>query len=180
MVTLTDIKVSLKIPGIGGIEGTWKPNDAEKNAAWEMYVELITRVSVVELKKNEGLLREALSSIHSLFDTTRKILREYGPTVAQQKNKDELSFGHIAIIILNIVNRPFLAKWHPILEDYENNREDEVSILVHEKNWDKYDEFRASLEEIRLILLQYTDILSDVADVPSLIEIKEHMGCIDD
>ena len=141
-----------------------------------MYVELITRVSVVELKKNEGLLREALSSIHSLFDTTRKILRKYGPTIAQQKNKDELSFGHIAIIILNIVIRPFLAKWHPLLEDYEkNNREGNVSILEHEKNWDKYDEFRASLEEIRLILIQYTDILSEVAEVPSLIQIKEHM-----
>ena len=33
MVSLTDIKVSLKIPGIGGIEGTWKPNDAERDAA---------------------------------------------------------------------------------------------------------------------------------------------------
>ncbi len=176
MVKLTNFTVSLKIPGVGGIEGTWEPNDEERDAAWEMYVELITRVSVVELKKNEGLLREALSSIHSLFDTTRKILREYGPAIARQKNKEEFSFGHIAIIILNIAIRPFLAKWHPLLLDYENERKPEISILEHEKNWDKYDELRDKLEELRQILLLYTDLLSDVADVPSLTQIKEHVN----
>ena len=27
------------------ISGTWEPNDAERKAAWELYVELITRSS---------------------------------------------------------------------------------------------------------------------------------------
>jgi hypothetical protein len=60
-----------------------------------MYVELITRISVVELKPGEGLLREALSSLYTLFDTTRMILRKYGPSVAQPKGKDKLSFGYL-------------------------------------------------------------------------------------
>ncbi|MGZ6868949.1 MAG: hypothetical protein ACXVHI_01345 [Frankiaceae bacterium] len=29
------------------ISGTWEPNDAERAAAWELYVELVTRISVV-------------------------------------------------------------------------------------------------------------------------------------
>ena len=49
MVKFTGVKVSLNLPYIGGVEGTWKPDESERNAAWEMYVELITRISVVEL-----------------------------------------------------------------------------------------------------------------------------------
>lgn len=45
------VKVKLNIPLVGGIEGTWKFDENEKKAAWEMYVELITRIPVVELKK---------------------------------------------------------------------------------------------------------------------------------
>ena len=35
MPKLKDVKVSLKIPYIGGIEGTWTPDKAEQEAAWE-------------------------------------------------------------------------------------------------------------------------------------------------
>jgi len=59
-----------------------------------MYVELVTRISVAELRHGEGLLHEALSSLYSLFDTTREILREYGPSIARPKGKDNISFGY--------------------------------------------------------------------------------------
>ncbi|MFJ9897895.1 hypothetical protein ACIQPR_31645 [Streptomyces sp. NPDC091280] len=45
------------------IARTWEPADAERSAAWESYLELITRVSVEELAPDEGFLREALSSL---------------------------------------------------------------------------------------------------------------------
>ena len=112
---LTNVKVSLKLPYIAGIEGTWEPDEREQNASWEMYVELVTRISVAELKSDEGLLREALSSLYTLFNTTRDILRKYGPSVAQPKGKDNLSFGYLAVTVLNVVLRPVLAKWHPLL-----------------------------------------------------------------
>ncbi len=83
MPKLKNVSVKLEIPYIGGIEGTWEPDKEEQRAAWEMYVELITRISTVELGPEEGLLREALTSLYSLFATTRTILREHGPSVAQ-------------------------------------------------------------------------------------------------
>jgi hypothetical protein len=42
----------------------WKPNDAERDAAWERYVELATRIAVVPLRGGEGLIREALTSLY--------------------------------------------------------------------------------------------------------------------
>jgi hypothetical protein len=96
MPKLTSVKVALNIPYLGGIEGTWEPDETEQRAAWDMYVELVTRISVVELRPGEGLLHEALSSLYSLFETTRKILREYGPSIARPKGGNELSFGYLA------------------------------------------------------------------------------------
>lgn len=112
------LKVSLKL-GLLDIGGEWQPDNAEENAAWEMYVELVTRISVAELKPDEGLLREALTSLYSLFGTTRDILRRYGPGITRGKDNGTISFGYIAVAVLNGALRPLLATWHPRLTAYE-------------------------------------------------------------
>ncbi len=169
MPKLTSIKVSLKLPYLGGIEGTWEPDETEQRASWEMYVELITRISVVELRPGEGLLREALSSIYTLFDRTRKILREYGPSVARPKGNGDLSFGYLAVAILNTVLRPVLAKWHPLLLNYESTRPNSVSQVEYEQQWEGNEQLRHKLNEVRDVLLEYANLLAEVAKVPSLI-----------
>lgn len=176
MANLVSVKVSLKLPYIGGVEGTWEPDESEQDASWEMYVELVTRISLVELKPDEGLLREALSSLYSLFDTTRDILRKYGPSIAQPKGADNLSFGYLAVTILNVVLRPVLAKWHPLLLDYESNKMSALSPQMHERQWDKTPELRQALNDVRGILIEFAEYLAQVASVPSLIiqEVDEH------
>ncbi len=169
MAKLKSVKVNLKLPIIGEVEGTWEPDENELNAAWELYVELITRISVAELKPDEGLLREALSSLYTLFSTTRNILRKYGSSVAQPKGGYNLSFGYLAVAILNTVLRPVLAKWHPLLLDYESKKENTVSPLEHEKAWERSKELRDVLNDVRIILIEYADLLAEVADVPLLL-----------
>lgn len=80
--------------------------DAERRASWELYLELASRVSVVELDREQGLLREAISSLYSLFGTTRDILRRYGPEVAPPLQPGHVSFGVLAMTTLNRVLRP--------------------------------------------------------------------------
>lgn len=169
MPKLREFKVNLNLPSIGGVEGTWEPDDAEKRAAWEMYIEVVTRISVEELRTDEGLLREALSSLYSLFNTTRTLLRSYGPTIAQPKGKGQLSFGYLAVAILNTVLRPTLAYWHPRLLDYEHIRPDATPIMIHERNWNEAETLRQELIQIRSVLIDYANLLADVAEVPSLI-----------
>jgi hypothetical protein len=171
MSQIKEYQVKLSLPfGLGSISGTWKPDEAERKAAWEMYVELITRVSVVELKPDEGLLREALSSLYTLFGTTRQILRTHGPDVAKVKNDKALSFGYLAVNILNYALRPLLAKWHPLLLDYEAHRPKGRSPLEHERTWDRYEELRAELKKVQDTLFEYANILAQVAGVPLLAE----------
>ena len=96
--------------GVVTLEGDWEPNKAERQAAWELYVELATRVALQPLDEGEGLLREALTSLHAVFAAARHVLISGGPDLARPlKNATDYSFGRIAIAVLNGCLRPFLT-----------------------------------------------------------------------
>jgi hypothetical protein len=164
----SEITVELGIPYIGKISGMWKPDADEQAAAWELYIELVTRIAVAELQPDEGSLREALSSLYAIFTSTRDILHKYGPTIARAKNGSDVSFGYLAITILNHVLRPVLAKWHPLLLDYEHRKEPPVPAAEHERRWEKAEELRDVLQQTRRILINYANILAQVAGIPTL------------
>lgn len=153
-------KVSVNLPfGIGGAE--WESDPTERRAAWSLYIELVTRIAVHPLQADQGLLRESLNSLYSLFATTRQILKEGGPSVGASKN----SVGGIAIAVLNNGLRPFLSRWHPMLEEWELQRPDGVSRQQHEKQWSMEPQLRAELENLRLALEQYSKALAEIVGV---------------
>jgi hypothetical protein len=160
------VTVGISLPfGLGKISGVWAPDDAQRDASWEAYVELVTRISVAQLGAEEGLLSESLSSLYSLFGTTREILRKYGPRVAKVSGRADQSFGSIAVAILNRVLRPVLAKWHPLLLDHEAARPDGTSQAEWERTWPLGQELRELLDEVRRTLVQYADLLAKVAEI---------------
>lgn len=129
--------------------------NVEQKAAWRLYVEISTRVATQPLKANQGLLREALNSLYKLFDVTREILKEAGPEVAQSNE----SLGYYSMAILNDVLRPFLTKWHPLLLDWEYQRESSESVIKHEKKWMDSKILRKELEVLRKDLIKYCNAL---------------------
>ena len=153
-------RVSVSLPfGLGSAE--WVPDESQRRAAWELYVELTTRVAVQSLELDHGLLREALSSLHALFGVTREILRGAGPSVGASRK----SVGGIAMAVLNRGIRPFLAKWHPELLNWESKRERTVSPSEHERAWITGTALREELGELREALSKYADMLALVAGV---------------
>ena len=153
-------KVSVSLPfGIGSAE--WESDPTERRAAWSLYVELVTRIAVEPLEDEEGLLREALNSLYSLFGTTREILKEAGPGVGASYN----SVGGIAIAVLNRGLRPFLTKWHPRLQVWEAKRPNDVSPSEYEQQWSEISELRRELETLRGDLSRYALALAEIAGV---------------
>jgi hypothetical protein len=146
--------------GIGQFE--WTEDPAERNAAWALYVELVTRITVEPLMPSQGSIREALSSLYSLFASTRLILREAGPDIAKAGTH---SVGGIAIRVLNEGIRPFLSKWHIALSDWESKRKDGVSSTKHESDWDRASAFFADLNSLREELETYANSLGKIAGV---------------
>lgn len=155
---LTKVKVGLPF-GIG--EAEWTPDSTECDAAWRLYVELVTRIAVQDLPEESGLLREALASLYTLFGTTREILKAAGPQVGARIP----SVGGLAIHVLNRGLRPFLAKWHPLLLTWEAQRPAEKSASDHEKNWPQEKQLRAELAELQKQLSSYARALGAAAGV---------------
>ena len=82
--------------------------DADKDAAWEMYIELATRITTQPLPDNHGEEKAALTSLYSLFGSSREIMKRHGRGCAD--------FTGITLPVINMQVRPFTAKWHKLSE----------------------------------------------------------------
>ena len=138
----------------------------QQAAAWEIYVELVTRIAVVELGAEQGVLREALGSLHTLFGTIRTILRRHGPSVARARGLEASEVSALAMAILNDVLRPLLADWHPLLLEYESRCPAGLSATEHERAWARNQEMREALAVARVRLSDYARLLAAAAAVP--------------
>ena len=131
----------------------WNPKDADKDAAWELYTELLTRITTQELPIEHGDEQTALESVFKIFGLTREIIKHHG--------RDCIEFTKIAIIVLNQIIRPVTAKWHRL--SVSNAFDDEKQC----------EEFREELSKLQATLRIYTKMLSDMAGVEDLTELED-------
>ena len=127
-------------------------SDIDKDAAWELYIEMLTRIVTQPLPAEVGDEQTALDSVYSLFATTREILRRQG--------RDAIGFSKVAIPVLNQVVRPFTAKWH------------RLSLAGAFDAEDGRVEFRAELEALQADLRNYNRMLADIAGVEDLTDLE--------
>jgi hypothetical protein len=109
---LTQVKVS--IPQFS--ELTFVVNNDARQVAWRLFVEIVTRTSTQPLNDDEGIIREALTSLYSLFAITRETLKNSRPSIPAPGSQ---TVEHLAVTMLNWELRPFLSKWHPRLHVFE-------------------------------------------------------------
>ena len=143
---------SLKI-NVKFLEMEWEPSTEDQDAAWEMYIEMLTRVTTQHLEPDHGDEKTALESIHLLFGLTRGILRAHG--------RGCITFSKVAIVVLNQIIRPFTAKWH---------RE---SLAGAFEDKEKCKCFRAELTILQSELRKYTAALASIAKVEDLTYFEE-------
>ncbi len=135
------------------LEMDWSPNDSDRNAAWELYTELLTRITTQNLPDDFGDEQTALESIYNLFAITREIIKRNG--------RDCIEFTKIAIVILNQIIRPFTSKWHRL----------SMGKAFDDKN--QCIEFRNELSKLQVSLNNYTKMLSDMANVEDLTSFED-------
>ena len=144
---LEKIKLNLQV---AQVELAFQQTD--RDAAWELYVEMLTRIVTQPLPAEAGDEQTALDSVYSLFPTTREILRRRGQGAAE--------FSKVAIPVLNQVVRPFTAKWHK--ESLAGAFGDEAKRLG----------FREELESLQEELRNYNRMLAEVAGVEDLTDLE--------
>jgi len=146
---------SLKI-NLSFLDMEWAPQNADKDAAWELYIELLTRIATQHLAPEHGDEKTALDSIFRLFDLTRNIIKSH--------KRDCIEFTKIAIVVLNQKIRPFTAKWHKEL------------VTNAFKNEAKRKLFREELALLQKDLRIYTQMLADMAGVEDLTALEKEIA----
>ncbi len=131
----------------------WKPQNEDKAAAWELYIELLTRITTQPLSIEHGDEETALKSIHAIFPITREVIKNNGRHCQE--------FTKIAIVVLNQRIRPFTAKWHNL--SVNGAFSDEAKCKL----------FRKELHALQLELRLYTKMLANMAGVEDLTEIED-------
>lgn len=129
---------------------------SDSDAAWELYVEMLTRVVTQTLPIEAGDEETALDSVYSLFPITREVLRRRG--------RGAINFTKIAVPILNQIVRPFTAKWHGkrLAGDLADN--------------DTRNEFRDELATLQQDLRNYNRMLASIAGVEDLTDLEKDTG----
>lgn len=141
------LKLNLKL-----LDMEWKLDDPDRDAAWDMYIELLTRIATQALPDEQGVEKSALDSVYHLFPLTREIIKKHGRSCAE--------FTKIAVVVLNQVIRPFTANWHRLM--LQGALDDSV----------RCQEFRRELAALQGKLLIYARMLSDMAGVEDLTELE--------
>ena len=145
---LDSLKINAQI-----VEAEWSPKEGDREAAWKLYIELLTRITTQALPTEVGGEQTALASIHSLFKTTREILKDQG--------QDCIEFTKIAVVVLNQVVRPFTAEWH---------RKSIAGAFGCES---ECDDFRKDLISLQVELRKYSRALADIAGVEDLTDLED-------
>jgi len=109
---------------------------ADRNAAWELFIELDTRVVTRALDNESGIDKATLSSLHELFQLHRSIAKKHGPNC---KNYYTMASHYFEGYI-----RPFTSKWHKILNDENSVTFREELVILQQK----MSELRSSLQSI--------------------------------
>jgi hypothetical protein len=121
----------------------WQPEEADRNAAGELHVQLVSRITTQPLAYGEGNEAAALRSLHQLFDKTRDIMGRH------------LGCRHVDTIGWHVINtwvRPFTAKWHRLGE------RGDLDAL------DASDVFRAELVVVQQAFSRLDDLLVEIRD----------------
>ncbi|MEU7923205.1 hypothetical protein [Micromonospora zamorensis] len=158
-VQLTEVTVS--VPQFSDLHFAVTADN--KQVAWRLFVETVTRVSVQPLMEGTGLIREAMNSLYALFATTREILTQTQPSRRAGKTP---TVEHLAIAMLNNEIRPFLSRWHPQLLHWAQENKS-----LPESAWPDAAECRSELTAMQERLSRYAIGFGELAGLPEATEV---------
>jgi hypothetical protein len=156
---LTEVKVT--IPQLS--ELTFLVTKDSRDVAWKLFVETVTRVSTQRLDMEAGSIREAMTSLYGLFQTTRETLKSSQPS---RPSPNGPTVEYLAITMLNRELRPFLSYWHPRLHAWE-----QANPNTAEARWPENVACRQDLRGVQQRLYEYAMGFAKLAGVGNAAEI---------
>lgn len=131
--------------------------EEDRQCAWELYTEMVTRVAVVGKTSDpncadfEGeVLTESLDSLYRFFQEARGIMRRF-PVGRIGKRKNHL--GIVIHEMMRDVLRPFLEKWQADFRHWcVSDGPSTLAPIKRQKRYPKYKPFLADWQNLRLLM----------------------------
>ena len=147
----------------GVVKLSGKLSEQDRQCAWQLYTEIVTRVAVSGKRRDETsadfsgeVIAESLSSLHSFFQEARQIMKSFPVGKLKEKNQNHL--GILIHDLLADVLRPFLETWQA---DYR-------------AWWEQQDRSKASWFEVQKSYPKYEELLKEWIDLRKLMRKIEH------
>jgi len=160
-----NLSINLGIFKVGG-----DFSDDDRQCAWELYTEIVTRLAVhgrtnldVPLEEQfEGeLLTESFSSLYAFFREMRGIMRKF--PVGKIECIDEYHLGKFTCAIMNDILRPFLEKWQGDFRhwfDVESRKRQSDSPFLIQKDYPQLKELLKGWSDLRSLMQSVSQTLA--------------------
>lgn len=116
--------------------------DVATDTAFNLQIELSTRVATNRLPADQGVLAEALDSLEIILETARKSLVALGTSDQS---------GKVADLTSDLIDAlaPFMAEWRPRLDEHHARRPAGVDSVTHEASWAEAPRLRDELAAVQ-------------------------------
>jgi len=148
--------------GVGSSKFRFRPNVADRQVAYAIWVELSTRKIGLEIDFDHDVIVEIYDSWYRFFSVTRDLLKEV--PAAQVKRDSTQAIIKLSIEVLNEGLRPHLTRWQARFRwwyERELKRYDEgVARPIEDpqqiqRQFPEYDALRADMERVNQALMRY-------------------------
>jgi hypothetical protein len=144
-----------------------KLSEQDRQCAWQLYAEIVTRVAVCGKRRDETcsdfsgeVFAESLSSLHAFFQEARQIMKAF--PVGKLKEKNQCHLGILIHDLLADVLRPFLEKWQADFRAWSEQQDrGKQSWFELQRKYPRYGELLADWTDLRKLMRKLEDKLRD-------------------
>lgn len=135
-----------------------KLSEQDRQCAWQLYTEIVTRVAVSGKRRDETssdfsgeVIAESLASLHAFFQEARQIMKQFPVGKLKEKNQNHL--GILIHDLLADVLRPFLEKWQADYRAWwEQQNRSGQSWFDIQKKFPRYEELLKDWTHLRKLM----------------------------
>lgn len=168
--------INLGIVAVGG-----ELSEADRQCAWELYCELVSRVALVGKQDARGelvfigeLYSDSLDSVHAFFREARALMRRY--PVGRISGDDRRNhLGFFIAALLEVAIRPFLEKWQATYRHWWRRSTDSDpgrSPFERQQAFAHLDAMLADWRELRRFCRAAAKELTETFDLPDVMALE--------
>lgn len=150
--------------GLGPGKLSFRPNSADQQIAYAIWVELSTRKIGLPIDLNHDVIWEVYESWHTFFSVTRELIKTIPVTKAKVRSTREII--NLSVAVLNQGLRPHLTKWHARFRHwYEaelKKANGDIDPQVLQSKYPRFKELEKDLLNVNTNLIRYREKMGEL------------------